>query len=91
MTRLVAALRALSLEGEIAHGGTWVTLRGERCLAYVVEASEGPVYLTWCDDPHERAVEVYGDPVAALLAGHRRIAHVDRGAHEPTGRERDNA
>jgi hypothetical protein len=91
MMRLIAALRALSLEGEIACGGTWVTLRGERCLAYVVEAGEGPLYLTWCDDPRERTVEVYGDPVAALLAGRRRIAHADRESHEPTGMEKDDA
>ena len=91
MTRLVAALRSLGLEGEMACGGTWVILRGERCLAYVVEAGEGPLYLTWCDDPRERTVEVYGDPVAALLAGRRRIAHAGREAHESTGMEGDHA
>jgi hypothetical protein len=91
MTRLVAALWSLGLEGEVAFGGTWVTLRGQRCLAYVVEAGEAPLYLTWCDDPRERTVEVYGDPVAALLAGRRRFAHADREAHESTGTEGDDA
>jgi hypothetical protein len=91
MTRLVAALRSLDLEGEIAHGGTWVTLHGERCLAYVVEAGEDHLYLTWCDDPRERTVEVYRDPVAALQAGGRRSAHAGRGAHESTGTEGDDA
>jgi hypothetical protein len=57
----------------------------------VVEAGEDHLYLTWCDDPRERTVEVYRDPVAALQAGGRRSAHAGRGAHESTGTEGDDA
>ena len=81
-------MRTNHLKPEVA-GGPWVTLRGERCLAYVVEAGDRPLYLTWCDDPHERTVEVYGDPVVALPDGRRRIAHADREVHESTGMEKD--
>jgi hypothetical protein len=72
MTHLVAALHALGLAGEIALGGRWVTLRGERCRVYLVEAEWRDVYYTWCDDPRERAVETYPDPETAIRAGLRR-------------------
>jgi hypothetical protein len=74
MTRLVAALRALEQEGEIALAGRWVTLRGERCAIYVVEAAWSSGYYTWCDDPEERAVQFYLDPIEAIQAGLRRAS-----------------
>ncbi len=74
MTELVKALHACGLEGEIASGGQWVTFAGERCTVYVVEATWGPAYYTWCADPLERAVECYPTATAAIQAGLRRAA-----------------
>ena len=74
MTRLIEALEPLGLDGEIALGGRWVKIQGERCAVYVVEAAWGAGYYTWCDDPEERAVQFYADPAAAILAGLRRAA-----------------
>ncbi len=53
--------------------GHWLTLQGERCAVFVAWAS-GDAYYTWCDDPDERAVEAYPDPVTAIGAGLRRAA-----------------
>jgi len=72
MTRLVEALRALGLPGEVALSGRWLTLDGARCRVYVAEAPRGHGFFTWCDDPAERAVEYHPDPTAAILAGLRR-------------------
>ena len=72
--RLVEALQTLGLQGELSLGGRWVTLRGERCRVYVVEAAWGTHYYTWCDDPAERTVQSYLDPVQAIQAGLRRAA-----------------
>lgn len=72
MTRLEDALQALNLEGEIALSGRWVKVQGECCMVYVVEAAWGGGFYTWCDDPQERAAELYLDPVEALHAGLRR-------------------
>ncbi len=72
MTRLEEALQTLSLEGEVALSGRWVKIQGERCMVYVVEAAWGSGFYTWCDDPRERAAELYLDPVEALRAGLRR-------------------
>jgi hypothetical protein len=84
MTRLDDALQALGLPNESELGGTWVTLRGERCRVYVMGTTWGHRYFTWCDDPHDRTVEVYTDPVAALQAGLRRAAYPTpaHGPHE---------
>lgn len=80
MTPLVDALRALGLTGEVRLSGHWVELQGERCPVYVVAALRGPHYYTWCDDPAERTVEHYGDPIEAIQAGLRRAAR--RGSAE---------
>ena len=72
MTGLTEALHELRLEGETHLGGRWVKLRGERCNIYVAEAASGAYHFTWCDDPQERAVEVYRDPRDAIRAGLRR-------------------
>lgn len=74
MTRLVEALQTLGLDGDITQAGHWVTLRGEGCLVYVVEADWGRGYYTWCDTPDQRVVEQYDDPSAAIQAGLRRAA-----------------
>ncbi|MDQ3855771.1 MAG: hypothetical protein M3281_05175 [Chloroflexota bacterium] len=71
---LVVALRTLEIEGEVSLAGRWVKLHGEKCDVYVVEASDHRGYYTWCDDPAERAVESYGDPVEAIQAGLRRAS-----------------
>jgi hypothetical protein len=72
MTRLVAALYALRLDGEISLAGRWVKLQGEQCAVYVAEARWGGSYYTWCDDPQTRAVECYRDPVEAIQTGLQR-------------------
>ncbi len=71
ITPLVDALNTLGLDGEIALGGRWVILRGERCAVYVIQAATGG-YFTWCDDPTERAVKAFSDPREAILAGLQR-------------------
>lgn len=77
MPRLIEALHNLQLDGEIALGGRWVTLRGEHCLVYVAEALWGAGYYTWCDAEPARAVERYAGPVEAIQAGLWRAAHLD--------------
>jgi hypothetical protein len=74
MTRLVEALRMLELEGEVSLAGRWLKLQGERATVYVAETSWGSGFYTWCDDPCERSVELYSDPVEAIQAGLRRAA-----------------
>ncbi len=83
MTRLVEALQALDLEGQVALSGRWVTIEGERCRVQVVEASWGAGYYSWCDDLGGRAVEHFRDPTEAILAGLRRARRQSQGA-EPT-------
>jgi hypothetical protein len=78
MTRLVDALQALGLHGEIILSGRWVKLVGERCSVYVAEAAWGAGYFTWCDDPQARTVEFYRDPVEAIQAGLRRATKHDQ-------------
>jgi hypothetical protein len=75
MTRLVAALQALGLEGEIALAGYWVKLAGDCYSVYVAETTSGSGYYTWGDDPDARVVEFYLDPVEAIEAGLRRAAY----------------
>ena len=72
MTRLVDALHELGLKGEISLSGRWVTLQGERCAIYVLEGPWGAGFYAWCDDPDERMVQRYADPVEAILAGLQR-------------------
>ncbi len=74
MTRLIEALQALDLEGEITHSGRWLKLRGGRCSVYVAEAAWEAGYYTWCDDQNERSVEHYLDPTQAIQAGLKRAA-----------------
>jgi hypothetical protein len=78
MMRLVEALQTLGLQGEVSLGGRWVMLQGERCAVYVVEAAWGTHYYTWCDDPAERAVQSFPDPVQAIQAGLRRASGLPR-------------
>lgn len=73
-TRLVEALQTLGLDGEFALEGRWLTLRGERCRVFVAQTAAGNGFYTWCDDPAERDVQVYGDPRQAIEAGLRRAA-----------------
>ena len=77
MTRLVEAVRALGLEGEITLAGRWLRLQGERHAVYVAEAPWNGGFYTWCDHPDERAVELYCDPTEAIHAGLRRAAGRD--------------
>ncbi len=84
MTRLVAALRALGVNGEIALAGHWVTLQGERCAVYVAEATSGGGYYTWCEAAEARVVEYYLDPIAAIAAGLRRAARPAPGYDDAT-------
>ena len=88
MTRLVEALNALGLQGEIALSGRWIRLNGERCPVYVIEEAWGVGYYTWCDDPQARTVEFYRDAATAIQAGLRRAAEHGKGGdghaeHEP--------
>ena len=69
MTQLVEALQALGVTGEITNEGHWACLPGERCPVYVVEASRGGGYFTWCGKPCESVVEFYRHPAAAIRAG----------------------
>ena len=62
MTQLVEALDALHLEGDLSHADRWVKLQGQRCWVYVA-AAKGGGYFTWCDDPQERAIAFYRDPI----------------------------
>ena len=82
MTRLVAAMHALGLPGEVSNAGRWVTLNGERCRVQVVEAARGAGYFTWCEDPGPRTVEHYPDRALAIAAGLRRAARDDPDAEE---------
>ncbi|CAA9287537.1 MAG: hypothetical protein AVDCRST_MAG26-3851 [uncultured Chloroflexia bacterium] len=75
MTRLVAALQALGLEGEVALAGRWVKLRGERYAVYVAETTSGSGYYTWGEDPVARVVTFYRDPAEAIVAGLRRATY----------------
>ena len=74
MTRLAEALRRLGLDGRVGPSGRWVELEGERCRVYVAASPRNSEFYTWCDDPEERAVEHYQDPVEAIEAGLRRAA-----------------
>jgi len=74
MTHLIETLDLLGLQGEQSLDGRWVKLHGERCAVYVVEATWGNGYYTWCDDPQARAVEFYRDAHTAIKAGLRRAS-----------------
>lgn len=81
VTLLIDALRTLGLDAEVGLGGRWLTVLGQRCPVYVVQATVEGRYYTWCDDPEERAVEVYRDPREAIAAGLRRATR--RGMERP--------
>jgi hypothetical protein len=80
MTALVDALAALGLEGTISLSGRWLVLNEDGTRVFVVEASRGGGYYSWCEDPAERVVEYYPDASAAILAGLRRAGRHARGA-----------
>ena len=75
MTRLVEALQALGVEGEILLSGRWVKIRGARCSVYIAEITWNQQYCTWCDDPEARQVKFYSDPTEAIEAGIRRAGY----------------
>ena len=72
MTRLVAALQALGLEGKIALAGHRVELAGDRYTVYGAETTSGRGYYTWGQAPDARVVEFYLAPVEAIESGVRR-------------------
>ncbi len=74
MTRLVAAFHALGLDGEITLAGQRVKLQGDRVTVYVIHATSGGGYYTWCEDAEARVVEFYLDPATAIEAGLRRAS-----------------
>jgi len=69
MSRLEDALLTLGYAGQFELSGRWATLRGERCVVFVVEAANAEGYYTWCDDPATRTVEFYREPAQAIVAG----------------------
>jgi len=73
VSRLLEAARELGLEVDVALSGSWVTLEGKRGRAYVAETPRRDTFLTWCDDPADRVVEQFDDPVEAINAAARRI------------------
>ncbi len=83
MTRLVAALQALGLEGEIALAGRWVKLAGDRYAVYVAETTSGSGYYTWGQAPEAWVVEFYLDPAEAIEAGMRRASYLWHERDEP--------
>ena len=85
MTPLVAALQTLGLVGEISLKGHWLVLQGDHCQVYVVKAGWGHAFYTWCEDPQERAVQFYDNPITAIQTGLRRATDkkaAGRGAGE---------
>ena len=78
MTRLVEALHALGLDGELSLSDRWAKLEGERCAVFVAEANWNGGYYTWCDDPNGRSVEFYLDPVETIQVGLRRAAKAEQ-------------
>ncbi|MEP7188848.1 MAG: hypothetical protein ABI901_06650 [Roseiflexaceae bacterium] len=83
MARLIDALDALGLNGEITLSGRWIKIQGERCVIYLVENAWGTSYFSWCDAPCDRTVHVYHDPVEAIEASMRRAAKVDNPERVP--------
>ena len=82
MTQLVEALRALHLEGEVSLADRWAKLQGERCWVYVA-AAKGGGYFTWCDDPQQRTLAFYRDPIEAIQAGLRRALRANCAMNQP--------
>ena len=81
VTPLADALRDLGLNGHISHGGRWLTLAGDRFRVFVVESSRGG-FLTWCDDPGERAVIFVRDAREAIELGLSRATQERRDGGE---------
>lgn len=77
VTSLVDALRYLDIDAEVLMNGKWARLDGEHFAVYVVEMSHYRGFFTWCDDPAERSVEYYSDPLDAILSGLRRANQPD--------------
>ncbi len=81
MTPLVDALQASGIAADVSLGGRWAEFQGERRRVYVFETARGG-YYTWCDDPLDRKVEIYRNPVEAIQAGLRRAAKHDQAEAE---------
>ena len=84
MTRLTEALESLELTAETSLAGRWIKLQGDRCAVYVAEAPWARGFYSWCDDPLNRAVEHYADPIEAISAGLARASacRVGQKTHE---------
>jgi len=81
VTPLADALRQLELNGDLSHGGRWLTLSGDRFRVFVVESPRGG-YFTWCDDSDEQAVIFFRDARAAIEGGLGRAAERRRWEQE---------
>ncbi len=79
MNRLEDALLTLGYAGQFELSGRWATLRGERCVVFVVEAPNAEGYYTWCGDPAARSVEFYPEPAQAIREGMRRAERDESG------------
>jgi hypothetical protein len=75
MTRLVAAAQDLGLTADVALGGRWIAIHGDRATVYAIEAAWGVGFFVWCDVPGARGVERYADATEAIEAGLRRARH----------------
>jgi hypothetical protein len=75
MTRLVAAAQDLGLTADVALGGRWIAIHGDRATVYAIEAAWGEGFFVWCDVPGASAVERYADAIEAIQAGLRRARH----------------
>ena|SRR5215203_3970372 len=81
MTRLSQALELLDLEGEGGLDGRLVKLQGERCSVFIAEGPWAAGFYTWCDDPSERMVAHFDDPIEAIRAGLARASQRGQPAH----------
>ncbi len=72
MTHLVDALRILSVHSQVTLAGRWARIEDERCRVHVVDSPWQGSYHGWCDDPAERMVERYANPIEAICDGLRR-------------------
>jgi hypothetical protein len=75
MTRLVAAAQDLELTADVALGGRWIAVRGDRATVYAIETAWGESFFVWCDVPGASAVERYADATEAIQAGFPRARH----------------
>ncbi len=84
MARLVEAMEALGIEGEVEFPGRWVRPRGERCTVYIEETRLGE-YLTWCNGRCDQVVRRYLDATETILAGLWRAVHLGNGRRAGSG------